>query len=132
MKLRNIPIGPEKKKMKKSKKTNPNCSNKACVSIFMGKIEKSNFEPSSGGIGIRLKKANRTFQKTTITHNSNIIDPNEPATTEETLDQSLKFKMISALAAEGMAIKRAATVNSKAAAIFDIGPARATSAGPHF
>lgn len=42
--------------------TKPNCSNIIIVSVLIGKMEKNNFDPSSGGIGIRLKNAKKTFQ----------------------------------------------------------------------
>ena len=110
----------------------PNCSNIAIVSIFTGKIANNSLEPSNGGMGIRLKKANKTFQKITITHSSKNIDPSDPAITPATLPQLLKLAIMSSLAATGIVIILARTAKITAINIFEPGPANATAAGPHF
>jgi len=52
--------------MKNKSMIKPNCSSIIIVSVFMGKMENNNLDPSSGGMGIRLKKANKAFQKIII------------------------------------------------------------------
>ena len=59
--------GPGNRKINISKNTNPNCSKTALVSVLIGMMVNSNFEPSKGGIGIKLKTAKRIFQKIAIT-----------------------------------------------------------------
>ena len=68
MKLRNAPSGPEKKIKTTSNKMKPYCSNIIMVSVLSEMTENKSFDPSSGGIGTRLKKAKMVFQKITTAH----------------------------------------------------------------
>jgi len=133
-KFRTLTKGSGKTKRKKRRMINPNCSKKASVSRLIGKMKKSNFEPSNGGMGIRLKTAKRIFQKIITTKRVKTIDPNDPAITKETALQLNETTLlrISSLTAEGMVIILAIMTATKANKIFDNGPAKPTRAGPHF
>lgn len=131
-KFRKIPSGAENKKMKIKSIPKPNCSMIILVSVRSGRTEKSSFDPSRGGIGIRLKKAKRVFQKTTMIKTSKNIAPNDPGITEETAFQLLKLLIISTLSATGKVINLAEIAKTREITILDTGPARATIAGPHF
>lgn len=127
--------GPSKKlneNIKIIRKINPNCSNIIIVSVLTLKIANSNFDPSRGGIGIRLKKAKRTFQRITMEKIVKNMEPTEPAITVERTDQFPRFPIISCFKAIGIEINLAAIANTKAMVILDKGPPRATNAGPHF
>ena len=81
IKFKKLPKGPERKKTTNKSKTNPNCSKSTIVSDLTGIIENKILEPSKGGIGIKLKKARITFQKTIIIKNTKAIAPTEPEIT---------------------------------------------------
>jgi hypothetical protein len=59
------------------RKMKPNCSRKAMVSTFIEKTLYKILDPSRGGIGIRLKKARRTFQMIIIIIRTKNIAPKE-------------------------------------------------------
>ena len=110
----------------------PYCSNIISSSVRSGKIAKRSFEPSKGGKGIRLKKAKITFQKMTSKESSKTIVLIEPAIRPETTDQSLKCLIISNLRAVETGVILAIKAKTRAIKMFEPGPPRATSAGPHF
>jgi hypothetical protein len=131
-KLRKIPSGAENSTIKIKRKIKPNCSKIILVSVLIGNIEKRSLDPSSGGMGIKLKKAKRVFQNTIIIKISKKIALNEPEITEEIVPQLLKLVIISTLSATGSAINLAAMAKIRAINMLEAGPAKATMAGPHF
>ncbi len=58
---KNIPKKLEKMKMKNKSAIKPNCSSIIIVSVLRRRIAKISFDPSSGGMGIRLKNARNTL-----------------------------------------------------------------------
>lgn len=104
------------------------------VCILIGNIENKSFDPSSGGIGIRLKIARRIFQKIIMMQIAKNIEPSEPERMVVIEDQSanLTFLIISSFIATGMEINLAKMAKIIAKKRLEAGPAKATSAGPHF
>lgn len=134
IKFRKNPKGVEKMMINSSKSKKPYCSNIIITSVLTGNIAKRSLEPSKGGKGIRLKKAKITFQKITIINMEKKMELSDPETAAESSIQSLRATaiMIAVLtpvdSVKSLAIKAA----PRAIAIFDPGPPKATSAGPHF
>lgn len=132
--LRKIPIGVEKTKMKIKSNIKPYCSSIIIVSVLMGKKVNKILEPSSGGNGIKLKKASSTFQKITIVIKVKKIPPKEPAIKVESCSQFpiATLTIISPLIEAGKVIIFPRIAAIKARAIFEPGPPRATNIGPNF
>lgn len=133
-KLRKIPKALEKNKRKKIKKAIPNCSIDASVCELTGKIKKNNFDPSKGGMGIRLKKAKITFQKTIITSIAKKIEPKELdiKTLNPCQSAILKLFIMLNFTDKGIVIIFPKRAPKKAMIIFEPGPAKATQIGPLF
>ncbi len=107
----------------------------ATVSILMGIMENRSLEPSSGGMGIRLKTASKMFQKIIMVRKVKQIVPQEPEITVAKDPQSLSKRillMISSFAFIGREMILAKITANTAMPILEAGPAKATSAGPHF
>lgn len=134
MKFKKKPSGAEKMIMKSKRSKNPYCSSMIITSVLTGKIAKSNFEPSSGGNGIRLKKAKITFQSITIINNEKNIEFKEPDTAAESCAQSLwaTDTMMAIFTAEESVKSLPTKAAIKAIAMLEAGPPKATRAGPHF
>ena len=134
MPLRKYPKGPENIRIKKISKTKPYCSIMIITSVLNVKMAKSSFEPSSGGKGIRLKKASSTFQKIIIIKMAKNIEPNEPETAAEIWlqDAALTPMIMANFTAAGTANILAMMTATIAMEILDPGPPMATSSGPHF
>ena len=132
--FRKYPRGPEKIITHKIKRINPYCSIIIITSVLKLKMAKSNFEPSSGGKGIRLKKAKSTFQKIIIIRMAKNIEPNDPETAAEICSQDVDLTpiIIAAFTAVEMKIILAIIAAASAIKIFDTGPPSATIRGPHF
>ena len=133
-KLRKAPSTLEKNKRKKIKKARPNCSIDANVCGLTGKMKKNSFDPSKGGMGMRLKKAKITFQKTIITIIAKNIEPKELDIKTLSPCQSaiLKLLIILTLTDKGTVIIFPKKAPKKAIIMFEPGPARATQIGPLF
>lgn len=134
MKFRKYPKGPEKTTINKISKTKPYCSNKIITSVLNVKIAKSSFEPSSGGKGMRLKNAKRTFQKIMIIRMAKNIEPKDPETAAEICphDAALTPIIMAAFTATGMEIIFATIAATSAIEMLAPGPPIATARGPHF
>ena len=134
MKFRKIPSGVEKMKINKSRRIKPYCSSIIIVSVRIGRKVKSNFEPSSGGNGMRLKNASSTFQKITIMRIAKNIEPIEPEIAAESCSHEVPAipEIIAILTALEIGINLAMIAATTAIAIFEPGPPKATRAGPHF
>ena len=132
--LRKYPKGPEKIMTHKISRTKPYRSKVIIFSTLIGINVKSIFDPSSGGKGIRLKKANSTFQKIIIIKMAKNIEPNDPETAAEICSQDVNLTPIimAAFTAVGIKIILAAMAATSAIKIFDPGPPKATKRGPHF
>ncbi|KKP82708.1 MAG: hypothetical protein UR82_C0034G0004 [Candidatus Moranbacteria bacterium GW2011_GWF1_35_5] len=80
--------------MKNNKTINPYCS----IAIFFCSLilvkANNNLEPSSGGIGIRLKTARKTLIVKIITNNQKNIAANDP---ERRMPSSLKLNILLAM-----------------------------------
>ena len=134
MKFKKIPSGLEKMKIKKSKRMNPYCSSAIIFSVLIGKNVKRIFDPSSGGNGIKLKKARSTFQKITIKSKAKKMEPTEPETDAEICSQEVVAipKIIAVFTAVEIGMILAIIAAKIAIRMFEPGPPRATKAGPHF
>lgn len=120
--------------MKNNSSIKPYCSNIIMISVLTGNSVKSNFEPSKGGNGIRLKNAKITFQRITIISKEKKMELNDPETAAESSIQSLWATaiMIADLTAAESVRNLAANAAMRAITILESGPPSATMAGPHF
>jgi len=86
--------------MNNSKKVKPNCSRNIFVLVCIGRNEKSSFDPSNGGIGIRLKKAKKMLIIAIIHNKRKKMEEKDPETLNASFSKSIlnRFPTISNLA----------------------------------
>ncbi len=112
----------------------PHRSKNTLVCKLTSTKAKSNFEPSSGGMGIKLKTPKITFQKISIPTIQKIILAGEPARISDNPSQSLLINslMIVNFDSSASGINKPITAATKAMKKLVKGPAKATKTSPHF